>query len=131
MTWLSFLLRWFFSTHYYWIILKNSERRFMLASVTTKKIFKSRSFNCLSTTIFLHHSTKFDNRKLQTINLGNNKFLVLVTRFSCLGTNLYTEDNEDVVFSIKEANNPFGAIKRIGCYKRSCLWRTYYFYSTI
>ena len=58
--------------------------------------------------------TTFDDRNLQPINLGNNRFLPVVTKFSYLGTtlNIDCRDNENVVFKIKKACNAFGALRK-------------------
>ena len=50
-------------------------------------------------------STTFDDRNLQPINLGNNRFLPVVTKFSYLGTtlNIDCRDNKDAVYRIKKA----------------------------
>ena len=58
--------------------------------------------------------TTFDDRNLQPINLGNNRFLPVVTKFSYLGTtlNIDCRDNEDVVFRIKKAGNALGALRK-------------------
>ena len=59
-------------------------------------------------------TTTFDNKNLQSINLGNSKFLLVVTRFSYLGTNLntYCRNNENVVFRIKNVGSAFGALRK-------------------
>ena len=59
-------------------------------------------------------TTNFDNRNLKPINLGNNKFLPVVTRFSCLGTNLNIDcrNNKVVVFRITKAGNAFGTLRK-------------------
>ena len=46
--------------------------------------------------------TTFDDRNLQTINLGNNRFLPVATKFNYLSTilNIDCRDNEDAVFRI-------------------------------
>ena len=48
--------------------------------------------------------TTFDDRNLQPINLGNDRFLPVVTKFNYLGKNLNIDcrDNEDVVLRIKK-----------------------------
>ena len=64
-------------------------------------------------------ATTFDDRNLQPINLDNNRFLPVVTKFSYLGTatNIDCRDNEDVVFRTKKADKP----KHICSCKTSCL----------
>ena len=49
-------------------------------------------------------STTFDDRNLQLINLGNNRFQPVVRKFSYLGTtlNIDCRDNEDFVLEIKK-----------------------------
>ena len=56
----------------------------------------------------------FDDRNLQPINLGNNRFLPLLTKFSYLGriSNIGCRHNEDVVFRIKKAGNTFFALRK-------------------
>ena len=58
--------------------------------------------------------TIFDDINLQPINLGNNRFLPIVTKFNYLGTtlNIDCRDNEVVVFKIKKAGNAFGALRK-------------------
>ena len=58
--------------------------------------------------------TTFDVRNLQPINLGNNRFLPVVTKFNYLSAtlNIDCRDNEDVVFQTKTAGNAFGAIRK-------------------
>ena len=58
--------------------------------------------------------TTFDDRNLQPINLGNDRFLPVVTKFNYLGKNLNIDcrDNEDVVLRIKKAGNAFGALRK-------------------
>ena len=58
--------------------------------------------------------TIFDDINLQPINLGNNRFLPIVTKFNYLGTtlNIDCRDNEVVVFKIKRAGNAFGALRK-------------------
>ena len=59
-------------------------------------------------------TTNFDNRNLKPINLGNNKFLPVVTRFSCLGANLNIDcrNNEAVVFRITKVGNAFDTLRK-------------------
>ena len=62
---------------------------------------------------YINHITLAD-RNLQPIDLGNNKLLPVVTKFSYLGSTLNTDcrDNEDVIFRIKKAGNAFGALRK-------------------
>ena len=58
---------------------------------------------------------KYLNKKsLQPIDLGNNKFLPIVTRVSYLRTNLNNDcrNNKDVVFRIKKVGNAFYAPRK-------------------
>ena len=62
---------------------------------------------------FYAEPTTFDERNLQLINLSNNRFLPVATKFSYLGTtlNIDCRDTQDVII-IKKAGNVFGALRK-------------------
>ena len=56
----------------------------------------------------------FDNKNLSPIELGNEKYIPIVSKFCYLGSLLSRDcrDNEDVLMRIKKSGNAFGALRK-------------------